>query len=179
MMTREEGEKWLPIPGFEGDYEASSLGRIRRLTFKSGTCNKVHDVPRIITQHKMPRGYLRVCLSRGGKSKMYLVHRLILLSFKGDGGGKEGAHLNGKCTDNRIENLIWATHEENNGHRYIHGTFFYGEQQNNAKLTADAVRKIRELSANGEPKVSISKKFGVAPSTVSGIVRRCAWKHVI
>lgn len=172
-------ETWLPIPGFEGDYEASSTGRIRRLTYKSGTSRHVYSEPRIMSQYPLPRGYLRVTLSRNSKSKAYSVHRLVLLAFKGDSRGLEGAHLNGDCQDNRIENLEWVTAEENYAQRASHGTCAKGIGIWCTKLTDDLVREIRQLSVAGETKISLSRKFNVSPSTISGIVRRVTWKHVI
>ena len=46
------------------------------------------------------------------------------------------------------------------------------------KLTADDVREIRRLAAEGVPQAQLVKTFGVAPSVISQIVTWKAWKHV-
>lgn len=55
------------------------------------------------------KGY--VCI--GVKSKLYQEHRLIWQMFNGDNMPAMLDHINGNPTDNRIENLRIATHEQN------------------------------------------------------------------
>lgn len=54
-----------------------------------------------------------------------------------------------------------------------------GEQQGNAKLTADKVRAIRQMRADGVMTSVIAANMGIATSTVQRIVRRADWKHVL
>lgn len=49
----------------------------------------------------------------------------------------------------------------------------------NAKLTADQVREIRDLSEQGVTNKTIAQRFGVnSPETIRMIVRRLTWKDV-
>lgn len=66
-------------------------------------------------------------------------------------------------------------------HRYVQAPLerrICGERQWRAKLTVDAVRRIREQAGLGRRHVDIATDFGVRRPTVSKIVRRGAWAHV-
>lgn len=54
-----------------------------------------------------------------------------------------------------------------------------GEQVHNARLTADQVRIIRTRYAAGEEQQQIATDYGVNRATISYIVLRKTWKHVI
>lgn len=54
-----------------------------------------------------------------------------------------------------------------------------GEQNNNAKLTADDVRQIRILFASDNyTKTSLAKQFNVTSSLIGHIIKRRSWKHL-
>lgn len=104
-------ETWRDIPGFEGRYRVSSLGRVESLV--TGRCLK---------PQKHPLGYQFVALTlrdgSGGK-KAFLVHRLVAEAFIPNPSGKPTVnHKDGDKTNNRRKNLEWATHGENHKHAY-------------------------------------------------------------
>lgn len=53
-----------------------------------------------------------------------------------------------------------------------------GEQNVNARLTPDKVRRIRQRHAEGVRQVALAAEFGITQAAVSNIVRRKTWKHV-
>lgn len=59
-------------------------------------------------------GYLRVHLMlKNGKQKSYMAHKIILSAFHPNSNDKLTVnHINHNRTDNRIENLQWATMKE-------------------------------------------------------------------
>ena len=67
-----------------------------------------------ILKPSINNGYLSVSLSTNKKRTYHLVHRLIAINFIPNPENKPCVdHINRIRTDNRIENLRWATHFEN------------------------------------------------------------------
>ena len=101
-------ENWKDIEGYEGLYQVSNIGRVKRLVgFK---CN----VERFLTGQKDKDGYILLCLSKDGSIKRYRVHRLVAEAFVPNPDNKpEIDHINTDRSDNRAENLRWATRKEN------------------------------------------------------------------
>lgn len=102
-------ELWKPIKGYEGLYEVSNLGRIR---------NKSH-YHISYWEHNGKQPYFRVGLSKDGKVKKYLVHRLVAETFIDNPENKEQVnHKNGNVHNNTVDNLEWVTNAENTSHAY-------------------------------------------------------------
>lgn len=123
-------EEWRQIPGYEGIYDASSLGRIRSAPGKT-TANARYDkrvwkVRVLKPKHPVSakRRDLRVTLWKGGIRKDLLVSRLVAAAFYGT--PKDGMtvnHKNGDYLDNRAENLEWVTMQENIKHGFDSGLY--------------------------------------------------------
>lgn len=108
-------EKWLPILGYEDQYEVSDHGRVRSL--KGGL-----DAPRIIAAKPGADGYPAVHLWSNGIGKTRLIHRLVTTAFLGPRpDGLVNRHLDGDKTNNRLSNLTYGTHRENNLDTVAHG----------------------------------------------------------
>lgn len=71
----------------------------------------------LIKPTKDPYGYLRCTFSDNGERKSYYVHRLVAIAYIDNPLHKNTVnHINGIKTDNRVENLEWATNREQKEH---------------------------------------------------------------
>lgn len=112
-------EEWKSINGYEGYYEVSTLGRIKRLPtiIKYKKCGLRNYPGKIFVQELSSDGYLRVVLCKKNKKKRFMSHRLVAESFIPNlRNCRYVNHINGNKSDNRVENLEWCTQEENEQH---------------------------------------------------------------
>lgn len=158
-MTSCPKEEWRDIPGYEGRYQASNLGRIRSVG---------HYVTRwvpgkVLTPRIREAGYPVVTISGKGPKD---VHRLVALAFHGPAEpGKQARHLNGDKLDPRPENLAWGDQSENERDKFRYGV-------RSRKLTTDQVWEIRRLAAaEGANYSAIARKYRVTETTVRHIVK--------
>ena len=116
MTTDSPDEQWLPVPGYEGYYSASSLGRVRSenrtITYINGRSRRFPE--HILKPYKHPDGYLSVWLCKNRKQKKRFIHNLVMEAFIGEApAGMQACHWNDDKEDNRLENLRWGTPTEN------------------------------------------------------------------
>lgn len=115
-------EEWKDIPGYEGLYEASNLGRIRTNANKVTSSARFpvrHWKQRIMKQKYQKRRSngkknARVCLWKDGKEKTFLVSRLIAMAWcDGYAEGLTVNHIDGNPENNNASNLEWVTMSDN------------------------------------------------------------------
>lgn len=105
-------EEWKDIEGYEGLYQVSTLGRVRSLPRKNARGQQLKG--RYLKPGPTTDGYLSVRPFKDGKGRSILVHRLVAQAFIPNPYNKPVVnHKNEVKTDNRIENLEWATIEYN------------------------------------------------------------------
>lgn len=109
-------EIWKIIEGFDG-YEISNLGQVRSkekiVDRKNGSKRTLKE--KILNPAVNGNGYLFVVLRKDNKSYHKTIHRLVIEAFTPNPDGKPCVdHIDTIKTNNRIENLRWATHKENN-----------------------------------------------------------------
>lgn len=157
-------EEWRPIPGWEGCYSASTLGRLMNVrTGHIMSCQpnvKVH-------------GYCSAMLYRGnGERKSYRVHRLIAMTFIPNPEGKsEINHIDSNRGNNVVTNLEWATPKENRQHAVARGTSCAKTNPNfRFKLSLADVEAIKAKRANGASYLSLAKEYGVYDSHIARII---------
>lgn len=110
------GSVWMPVPGFEENYEVSDQGEVRsrpRAGTKGGTLKPFRT-----------RGdYLQVGF-RNGTGKTYrTVHWVVTAAFLGPRpAGLEVRHLDGDKENCALSNLTYGTRSENGRDKRQHGT---------------------------------------------------------
>lgn len=176
-------EEWRAIPDWEDRYQVSNLGRVKRISFNApDRSGKIKPYPELLKK-KVPhkRGYVTVNLSRDGKNRHVLVHRLVATAFHGQPGPDQVAnHKDGDKTNNRASNLEWVTQAENMRHAVETGLqrSARGEAAGNSKLNRHQVRHIRAHLAAGERVKTIAQRFGVSQRAIRSISTGRTWGHI-
>lgn len=166
------------IPGFSG-YFVSKYGDVystRRIghTARDSTDGKL----RRLQLHKNGL-YLRVNLKINRKVYNKRVHLLILETFVGPRPADHVTrHIDGNCTNNRLDNLKWGTRQENEADKKRHGKAIVGSQHKLAKLNEEKVYQARLLYKQGWLQRDLAQKFGVTRRTMGDALNRKTWKHV-
>lgn len=122
-------------------------------------------------------GYCKVNLaSKDGKRHLYSVHRLIMENFcwRNDASEMQVNHKDGNKQNNSLNNLEWATCQQNIDHAVSHG--LRAKINGASKLSVDAIYEIRQRSANGESNVKLANEYHVHPDTIGRIKNRKMWK---
>ncbi|MCC8103685.1 MAG: HNH endonuclease [Clostridiales bacterium] len=163
-------EIWKDIPGYEGEYQVSDMGRVKSLDRKIVQRSRWGtDFERTITGRILrpgqfcKNGHVSVVLKHGGIGKP--VHQLVMRAFVGEPPeGMEVRHINGNPKDNRLENLCYGTRTENILDVYTQGKKWRA-------LSLEDVYYIRFALFCGLSGRQIADYLGVSESTVSDVKR--------
>lgn len=172
-------ETWKNVPGYYGRYQVSDMGRIR--SFVNSSSRKVDDW-HFIKSRISNCGDEIVTLSLMGKTKIYSIHRLVLLSFRGYS-NLTCNHKNGIKTDNRLSNLEYISCSENNKHAYRIGLkSARGSKNGRSKLNetiASEIKKIhRENYITKQRCRELGRIYNVSPQAIYDIKTGRRWGHV-
>ena len=173
-------EIWKDIPGYEGLYKASNLGRVQSLDKRRK--NGAFREGCILKMQTWPHGYKKVTLYDGtGSRKTMFVHRIVAITFIDNPNNyAEINHIDEDPSNNNVNNLEWCTkrYNQNYGHRL---SKVRGENNAQHKLTEEQVKEIKRtykygVRMYGVP--SLSKQYGVSCKTVQNILDGIKWKHI-
>lgn len=128
-MNATPNEEWRPIPGTDGIYEVSNLGRVRSLdrTITEVTGKQRRKNGRVLSPFKGDANGHQV-ISIGKRDRRY-VHVLVLEVFVGPRPeGYEACHNDGDPHNNALSNLRWDSASANQRDRLQHGTHHYARR---------------------------------------------------
>jgi hypothetical protein len=124
--TQQPAEEWRAVVGFEGVYEVSSVGRVRRVLLYRHKSNALPPA-RGTTLNR--RGYPIVALSSAGRRKLATVHSLVAEAFIGPRPeGMQINHIDGVKTNNAPSNLEYVSAAQNIRHAAAMGLMPTGER---------------------------------------------------
>lgn len=172
-----EKEEWRDVVGYEGLYKVSNMGRVYSCP------NRIHN-GMILNADKYKTEYYHVALSRQGKKKFIMVHRLVAQAFIPNPNNLPFVnHRDESRTNNCVDNLEWCTPKYN----CTYGKVSRENRIANSKLG----RAVVQMSLNGKdiavfPSLSeASRRFGVSVSNIAtactGSVNTSAgfkWRYV-
>lgn len=154
--------EWAPY----GEYLVGNYGEVISTKRK----------PRVLKQTFNNVGYSYVSIMKDGKPIKTTVHRLVALMHI-DGKKDTVNHKNGIKSDNRVDNLEWASYKDNNDHaknEKLNQCFC--ESHHNAKLSNIDVAKIKSMKGFATQQ-EIAIIFGVCRQTIGSIHSGKGWSR--
>lgn len=159
-------ETWKDINGFEGLYQVSNLGDIKRLKTKKIGGKGGYERKQHILSKCNTKGYLKVDLWKQNKKYCFLVHRLIATAFIPNPNNFPQINHKDEIKDNNsIDNLEWCTDKYNRN---------YGTAQQ--RIAESNSKPVTQLTLNGEfvrtydSRVHAEKETGISSSQISECV---------
>lgn len=163
-------EVWKDATGFEGIYQVSNFGRIKKIRTWRGNKykNKYINCETILKGSIQNNGYISISY----RGKHYLLHRIIATTFIPNPKNKPQVnHKDGNKLNNSVNNLEWVTNKENAAHARKHGLLTARDKISAIKNS----KKVRQLSLDGQL-IKEWSSASVASRTLgidSSAIRKC------
>lgn len=147
-------EQFADVEGFEGIYQVSSAGYVRRhpnAQAQGGAAGQ-----RLVSAPNS-KGYGIVTLRRDGQTHTKYVHELVGKAFvRGWSPGMTVNHRDRNRLNNAIKNLEFIPGKDNSGH---------------GRISREKVKMIRRLVRSGWTPSKIANYLGVRSGTVTAVMR--------
>lgn len=162
-------EIWKPVAGYEELYAVSNLGRVKSLNYN-------HTGKEKILKPFKTNGYLLVGLSKKGKVKRFLVHRLVASAFIPNPKGlPEINHLDENKANNVATNIEWCDRWRNMHYGTLYERSAAAHLNHPAKskpVEASKYKDFREICLRFSSTAE-AKRNGYDQSHVSACCRGC------
>jgi hypothetical protein len=173
-------EIWKAIPGYEGYYEVSNTGKVRSVTrtiiSRDGKSRTFLGEIKNPTPNK--HGYQQVGLHKDGKRKVFLVHRLVAITFLPNPDNLPVVnHKDENPSNNNVNNLEWCTSKYNSNY----GTSIQRMAQN---TLGKHTKKVWKCNKCTHERIELFDSIGEAAEKVRGdkekglsTISKCANGH--
>ena len=149
-------EIWKDIKGYEGLYQVSSFGRVKRVT-----------TGRILKGSNDSIGYLLVILYKNNIGSTKKIHRLVAEAFIPNPDNKPQVnHIDEDKTNNIVSNLEWMTAKENSNHGTRNGRV---SRSKSIPIIAINIKtgESQEFYGTNE----CARQLGLSPSNISAVLK--------
>lgn len=168
-------EMWKVIQGLDYKYEISNYGQVKSYYHKK---NK----GKLLKPSKIG-GFLVVSLKHKGKSKHFLVHKLVAEAFVPKENADENVviHLDWNKSNNYYKNLKWLSKKEcyERMHKRLQEERkLKGKVVTYSKLKPEEVALIKSMLERGIKQKLIAKMFCISEMQVTRIKRGENWKEI-
>jgi len=163
-------EEWRPVRRFEGVYEISNWGRLRRPVTVRG-----HHAGDFVRGSLRSDGYINVALAWRVLRRQVLLHQIVAEAFLGPRPAPNmqvnHRHKDGNRARCWSTNLEYLSSGANNADQRRHRPSRYatGAAHPKTKLKADHIPKIRRMIQAGERLQAIADLFGVGYGTIHAV----------
>ena len=114
-------EIWKDVVGYEGLYQVSNLGRVKRISAENivirfdGKVIKRNNIEKMLKLSiEKFTGYKRIVLCKNGLPKKFSVHRLVAIAFIENPNNFPCVnHKDENKLNNCVDNLEWCDHKYN------------------------------------------------------------------
>jgi hypothetical protein len=169
-------EIWKDVPGYEGQFQASNLGRIKSLKRLGAWVERIRKL------HLNKKGnYWEICITdKCGRyfKTMLKVHRMVASAFIPNTEEKPTVnHKDGNRLNNYVENLEWCTQKENMQHAWRTGLISSakiraGGRSYEKRISDFSVSQMRNEYRPGLFGYKrLAKKYGISKSLVCAIIK--------
>lgn len=183
-------EIWKAIPTWEGLYDVSNMGRVRRVLHTCECCG--HPCTKLLLLSLDTPGYYKIDLKEKPRRERMYVHQAVARAFIGKcPKGSVVNHKDANKINNKPSNLEYMTQGENLAHAKKLRLFPHGDnhplrrctsnerQKRTArKLDRTKVLKIRRGLKQGLTPTVLSRRFKISTQTIYGIKCNYLWKNV-
>jgi hypothetical protein len=178
-------ENWIDVPGYDGLYSVSDLGRVRRNAAKVWVRRSDHAThwktypEHIVKPIVAGKGYRATQLFKADIVERVYVHRLVYSLFVGPiPPGLEIDHIDRTKTNNVLTNLKLTDRKGNMGNPLTVLVMARGERHYNSKLRDADVVSAHAAIVSGERVSAVARRLGVNRQTIADIVAGTTWRHL-
>lgn len=164
---------WYDAKGFEDYIQVTKCGRVRTkykevIYFPYGKKRVLKCLPRELKTSNDSKGALTVWFTYKKKNQSKRVHRLVAETFLPNPLNKKQVnHKDGNRENNNVDNLEWATQEENMNHAKINGL------TNQPKINWETTKKIQKIYKEGKyNQYELAEMFGCSQSNICNVLKR-------